>query len=94
MSTRPQHTDGDDRTPVGGGGRADTLRPPEVTLRTIDLVRWGTLAWALVLLALLAVPSLRSGEQDWWVWVPVAGIVGGLLGYAYLRRGKGNAADA
>lgn len=94
MSTRPPHTDDDGRTAVGGGGRADTLRPPEVTLRTITLVRWGTLAWALVLLVLLVTPSLRSGEQDWWVWVPVAGIVGGLLGYAYLRRGKGNAADA
>ena len=75
-------------------GTTAVVNPPEVTLRTITLVRWGVLAWVVVLLVLLAVPGLRTGERDWWVWVPVAGIVGGVLGYAYLRRGKGNAADA
>ncbi|GAA4877448.1 DUF2530 domain-containing protein [Serinicoccus chungangensis] len=93
MSTGPQHAD-HDHAAAGRGERVDPLQPPEVPLRTITLVRWGILAWAVVLLLLLAVPALRSGERDWWVWVPVAGVVGGLLGYAYLRRGKGNAADA
>ncbi|WP_151525674.1 DUF2530 domain-containing protein [Serinicoccus kebangsaanensis] len=78
----------------GDEQQADPVRPPEVTLRTITLVRWGILAWFVVLAVLVLVPSLRSGERDWWVWVPVAGIVLGTLGYAYLRRGKGNAAEA
>ena len=76
--------------PAPGG----QIRPPEVTLRTITLVGWGILAWAVVLLVLLIVPSLRTGERSWWVWVPVAGIALGVLGYGYLRRGKGNAAEA
>ncbi|ANS78800.1 hypothetical protein SGUI_1404 [Serinicoccus hydrothermalis] len=74
--------------------RDDDVHPPEVTLRTITLVRWGILGWVVVLAVVLAVPPLRSGERDWWVWVPVAGAVLGALGYAYLRRGKGNAAEA
>lgn len=72
----------------------DPVQPPEVRLRTITLVRWGILGWLAVLLVLLAVPSLRAGERDWWIWVPVAGMALGALGYAYLRRGKGNAAEA
>lgn len=76
--------------PAAGG----QIRPPEVTLRTITLVGWGILAWAVVLLVLLLVPSLRTDERSWWVWVPVAGIALGVLGYGYLRRGKGNAAEA
>lgn len=72
----------------------DGIRPPEVTLRTITLVRWGIVAWLVVLVVVLVVPALRTGERAWWVWVPVAGILLGSLGYAYLRRGKGNAAEA
>ena len=85
---------------VGGVSRIppnrppDDVRPPDVTLRTITLVRWGILVWLVVLAVLLALPSLRTGDREWWVWVPVAGIVLGALGYAYLRRGKGNAAEA
>lgn len=67
------------------------VHPPEVPLRTITLVRWGIGLWALALVVVLAVPALRTGERDWWVWVPVAGMVLGLLGYVYLRRGRGNA---
>lgn len=70
------------------------IRPPEVTLRTITLVRWGILVWVLALLVLVLVPSLRTDDRSWWVWVPVAGIALGALGYGYLRRGKGNAAEA
>jgi hypothetical protein len=40
------------------------------------------------------VPALHEGERDWWPWVPVAGIVLGLAGFSYVRRGRGNAADA
>jgi hypothetical protein len=70
------------------------ILPPAVPLRTITLVRWGILAWTVVLLVLVLVPGWRSGEQSWWLWVPVAGIVLGVVGYVYLRRGRGNAAMA
>lgn len=70
------------------------VRPPAVTLRTITLVGWGILVWAVVLAVLLLAPSLRAGERSWWVWVPVAGMALGALGYGYLRRGKGNASEA
>lgn len=90
------------RVTVPYGGAVDpetaptdgTIVPPAVPLRTITLVRWGIVAWALVLVVLLAVPALRSDGREWWVWVPVAGIVLGALGYVYLRRGRGNAAMA
>lgn len=72
----------------------DGVVPPEVPLRTIQVVRWGMLAWALALAVLLAVPPLRTGDRSWWVWVPVAGIALGLVGHTYLARGRGNAADA
>nr|WP_269812953.1 hypothetical protein [Ornithinimicrobium sediminis] len=42
----------------------------------------------------MVVPELRTGERSWWVWVPVAGLAVGSLGYTYLRRGRGNAAEA
>lgn len=64
---------------------------PDPGVRTTLLVLWGVCAWVVVLAVLLLVPSLRAGDRSWWVWVPVAGIVGGLLGYGYLRRGRGNA---
>lgn len=67
---------------------------PEVTLRTLRVVRWGLIAWGLALLAVLVLPSLREGDRSWWVWVPVAGIALGVIGYVYLARGRGNAADA
>lgn len=67
---------------------------PEAPLRTLTVVRWGMAAWALVLLVVLAVPALRTGERDWWVWVPVAGLALGAVGHVYLARGRGNAADA
>lgn len=80
-------------TPVSPPHR-EPIRPPDVTLRTITLVGWGILGWAVVLVVLLLVPGLRDDGRGWWVWVPVAGILLGAVGWAYLRRGKGNAADA
>lgn len=68
--------------------------PPPVTLRAITLVPWGIAAWAVALLVILLVPSLRDGDRSWVAWVPVAGMTLGALGYVYLRRGRGNAADA
>ncbi|TQM95623.1 hypothetical protein FB476_0468 [Ornithinimicrobium humiphilum] len=67
---------------------------PDPGLRTIGLVRWGVVAWLVVLAVVLAVPSLRTGDRAWWVWVPVAGALLGALGHGYLARGRGNARDA
>ncbi|MFX0538405.1 hypothetical protein ACQBAT_02525 [Ornithinimicrobium sp. Y1847] len=87
------HTGGDPRT-AKDVGDARGITPPAVPVRTIHLVQWGILAWALALVVLLAFPDLRAGERSWWLWVPVAGILLGGLGYVYLRRGRGNAVDA
>ena len=68
--------------------------PPEVGLSSLAVVRWGLVLWAVALVVVLVVPELRTGERSWWVWVPVAGLAVGSLGYTYLRRGRGNAAEA
>ncbi|GAA5166736.1 DUF2530 domain-containing protein [Ornithinimicrobium tianjinense] len=73
---------------------ATGIVPPEVPLRTVTLAKVGLVAWAVALLVILVVPTLRTGERSWWVWVPVAGLVLGAAGYVYLRRGRGNAAMA
>lgn len=70
------------------------VAPAPVRLRTITVVRWGMLGWLVVLAVVLAVPALRTGDRDWWAWVPVAGLGLGLVGHTYLTRGRGNAADA
>ena len=79
---------------AGASQPRQPITPPEVTLRTIRVVRWGIALWVLALGVVLAVPSLRSGERDWWLWVPVAAIALGGIGHLYLARGRGNAADA
>lgn len=63
-------------------------------LETVHVLRWGLALWAIALLVLLLVPSLREGGRDWWVWVPVAALALGAVGHTYLARGRGNAADA
>lgn len=70
------------------------VTPPPIGLRTITVVHWGMVAWAVALVVVLAVPALREGDRSWWPWVPVAGIGLGLIGHVYLSRGRGNAADA
>ena len=75
-----------------GEGLAEELQPLAVS--TARVVVWGELAWVVALIVILAVPSLHQGERDWWPWVPVAGIVLGLIGFSYVRRGRGNAAGA
>jgi len=58
------------------------------------IVGWGVLGWVLALVTTLAVPALRTGERSWWPWCCVSGVVLGSIGWAYLRRGRGNAAEA
>lgn len=64
---------------------------PVSTPRLIEL---GLALWALALAITLLVPSLHTGERSWWPWTCVAALVLGGMGYAYVRRGRGNAADA
>ncbi len=70
----------------------EPLRALPVPMRRI--VELGLLGWAIALLVILAVPALHTGERDWWPWCAVAGLVLGGIGYAYLRRGRGNAVGA
>ncbi len=79
--------------PEGGDG-LPVIRPPEASLRTIQVVDAGMVLWAVMLLVVLLVPGLREGDRAWWVWVPVSGIALGVIGHIYLARGRGNAADA
>jgi hypothetical protein len=79
----------------GGEGhpeQAEELQPLAVS--STRVVLWGSLGWLVALAVILAVPALHQDERDWWPWVPVAGIVLGLLGFAYVRRGRGNAVGA
>jgi hypothetical protein len=68
------------------------LQPLSVSSATVTL--WGLGCWVVALVATLVVPSLHEGERHWWPWSCVAAIVIGSLGYAYVRRGRGNAASA
>lgn len=68
------------------------LLPLHVPTRRIILA--GMVAWVLALVVVLAVPSLRTGDRSWWPWACVSGLLLGALGYAYVSRGRGNAADA
>jgi hypothetical protein len=54
----------------------------------------GISCWAIALIVTLLTNSLHSGERSWWPWTCVAGLTLGLAGWAYLRRGRGNAAQA
>ena len=54
----------------------------------------GLVAWAVALVVTLVVPALHTGERSWWPWTCVAGLVLGLVGLAYILRGRGNAAGA
>lgn len=63
---------------------------PVDTLRVIEI---GLAVWAVILVIIVAVPALHEGDRGWWPWVPVAGLVLGALGWLYMRRGRGNAAE-
>ncbi len=67
------------------------LQPLRVPTRRI--VEIGIAVWAVVLLVLLAVPGLHADERAWWPWCALAGIGLGGIGWLFLRRGRGNAAD-
>jgi len=70
----------------------EPLRPLHVP--TGRIVVAGIAAWAAALVVVLVIPSLHQGGRSWWPWACASGIVLGLMGYSYLRRGRGNAAGA
>lgn len=70
---------------------APVTEPLAVPIRRI--VEMGIAAWAVALAVTLVVPSLHTGDRSWWPWSCVAGIVLGGIGWAYVRRGRGNIAD-
>ena len=71
---------------------AEELRPVAVPMTRI--VAMGIGVWAVALLMTLLVPTLHEGPRSWWPWCCVAGLLLGVAGYAYVRQGRGNAAEA
>ena len=78
--------------PTGDPVPAEELQPVAVPMTRI--VEIGLVVWAVALVVCLVVPALREGSRSWWPWCCATGIVLGLIGLAYLRRGRGNAAEA
>lgn len=78
----------------GSKGERGADAPGLVRVRSDRVAAVGLALWAVALVVVLLVPSLRTGERDWWPWACVSGLVIGALGWAYLRRGRGNAAEA
>jgi Protein of unknown function (DUF2530) len=71
---------------------AEELRPVAVPMTRI--IEVGLVVWVVALVVTLVVPTLHGGTRSWWPWCCVAGLLLGLVGYAYVRRGRGNAAEA
>ncbi|MEO7448976.1 MAG: DUF2530 domain-containing protein [Humibacillus sp.] len=70
----------------------DRIRPLRVPM--LRVVEVGLACWLLALIVVLVVPVLHEGQRSWWPWTCVAGLVLGSGGWAYLRRGRGNAREA
>jgi hypothetical protein len=77
-------------------GRAPAPLPAlePLAVDTVRIVIAGTALFATALVVTLLVPSLHSGERDWWPWACVSGLGLGLIGLLYIARGRGNAAGA
>lgn len=74
----------------------EPAHPPELEPLQVNLPRLvtiGTTGWLVALVITLVVPSLHRGQHDWWPWAAAAGVLLGLVGLAYLHRGRGNIAD-
>jgi hypothetical protein len=70
----------------------EVLAPVHVPM--LKIVETGMALWAVALVVTLLVPALHEGQRGWWPWACVSGIVLGGIGWLYVRRGRGNAADA
>lgn len=66
-------------------------KPAPLKLNTARFIFLGMWMWVAALVVTLLVPNLHEGGRSWWPWTCVAGMVLGLLGYIYVRRGRGNA---
>lgn len=71
---------------------ADDLLPVKVDV--LHVVEIGVALWALALVLTLVIPPLHRDGRDWWPWACVAGVGLGALGWAFVKRGRGNASDA
>lgn len=84
-------------TPSGAEPRRHGLSVPELPepsplpVSTPSVVLAGVALWAVALVITLAVPALHADDRSWWPWSCVAGVLLGLVGWAYVRRGRGNA---
>ncbi len=92
-------TQGEDRPSDEAAGRLRVSVPelPELAplpVSTGSVVLAGTAAWLVALVVTLLVPSLHEGDRSWWPWTCVAAVALGLAGWAYVRRGRGNASAA
>lgn len=88
--------------PWAYAGPVSTSRTPDaapaplepIQVDTVRIVSFGLLGWVVALAVVLLVPALHTGDRSWWPWACASGIVLGLIGLAYLLRGRGNAAGA
>lgn len=76
------------------GGDTSMEKPQPLHVDTPKVILGGVVLWVIALVVVLLVPALHEGSRDWWPWTCVAGAVLGLLGWAYVRRGRGNAEAA
>ena len=74
-------------------GRRRQQPTQPVAVDTARIVVAGLVCWAVALVVVLAVPALHTADRHWWPWSCVTGLVLGLLGLAYVRRDRGNAAS-
>lgn len=71
---------------------ADDLLP--VTIDVLRVLEIGIALWVIALVLTLVIPTLHQDGRDWWPWTCVAGAVLGGIGWAYIKRGRGNASAA
>ncbi|GAA2742146.1 hypothetical protein GCM10009868_10990 [Terrabacter aerolatus] len=87
----------DETSPDAAPGAPEPTTPEQVAPLHVPMLRIievGLAAWVVALAIIVVVPALHTGERSWWPWTCVAGLVLGGIGWAYVRRGRGNARDA
>ena len=76
------------------GGHTVIAKPAPLRVNTPRVILTGMIAWAIFGVLTLLIPALHTGSRHWWPWMCLAGVVLGLVGYSYVRRGRGNAEAA
>lgn len=87
----PGGVSGAEEPEVASASTQEELQPLRLPMPRIVEVGLGL--WLVALVLSVTVPALHEGPRSWWPWCCVAGLALGLVGYAYVRRGRGNAAD-